>query len=131
MFVAYDPQARLSLGAGLHAIRSEMEKHEKGVPQLLQLDCVSALPSPRTTSITRAPASPSGHSSSLCRTRATVSERVIDYLSLGYLTAISHLSHSMAVDLILEIAYGSNMRLMGDTGDDYVIIAHQLRFRLL
>lgn len=31
----------------------------------------------------------------------------------------------MAVDLILEIAYGSNMRLMGDTGDDYVIIAEK------
>ena len=31
----------------------------------------------------------------------------------------------MAVDLILEIAYGSNMRSMGDTGDDYVIIAEK------
>ncbi|ETW76925.1 cytochrome P450 monooxygenase 16 [Heterobasidion irregulare TC 32-1] len=37
---------------------------------------------------------------------------------------VEHVRH-MAVDLILEITYGSNMRSMGDTGDDYVIIAEK------
>ncbi|ETW76894.1 cytochrome P450 monooxygenase 74 [Heterobasidion irregulare TC 32-1] len=37
---------------------------------------------------------------------------------------VEHVRH-VVVDLILEIAYGSNMRSMGDTGDDYVIIAEK------